>query len=326
MRHVHACFWMSVLVCNVAMTGHANNLEEIIVGLDTKPPTVLLAQIDSSMRLPPVRGMTETRARENLNKTGFNKVTSYVSSEKVKCPSDDYRSNSYVPGIVCATNPAFGGGSISTDTEIALLVQGERKDDEQYGFPPKVIGMSRADAVKTLAERKWNTELLRYAFVDECAPGNVCDLRMSTSTRHQRPDGSWDNTGWPDAPDRLRDPFTLVIGSRYPGAKPTDQIEMIDLTGDLFDEILEKLDRLGVRGDIQLDSDHYSCSGTEIKAGRVCDQTPRKGAPTTKRASVRVVVSKGLAPLPTRSADDSPFPATGEPATKNRDAQPTEKK
>ena len=270
---------------------------------------LLIAQNDPSRSsVPPVQGNTESRARERLKERGFNKVTAYVTSEKVKCPPDR---DGYVPGIVCETNPSFKSGSgISVDTEIALLVQGERTDDEEYGFPPKIIGMSRVDAVKTLADKRWDVSILRYMFVEDtaCSPGIACGLGGRGGAK-QNTDGSWDINGNTDAPRRTFPYFTLYIGSKYPrGGKDTDTI---DLTGESFDDALDKLDRLGVRGPIEVEH-RYGCQTEEVPAGRVCGQSLQKGGRTSSKGLVYFMISKGRGPLPTRSADDSPFPAKTE--------------
>jgi hypothetical protein len=87
---------------------------------------VVIAQNDQSRSpVPALLGTTEAHARKHLKQYGFSKVSAYVTSGETRCPSGH---DGFVPGRVCATNPPWGT-TVSTGTEIALLVQGERTAD-----------------------------------------------------------------------------------------------------------------------------------------------------------------------------------------------------
>lgn len=316
MRRLQPSLLLIFLLAISQKAAIANDGVEAARLLGPKSSSLLIAQNDpSKSSLPGVQGITESRARDRLKERGFNKVISYGTSEKVKCPPNNA---GYLPGIVCETNPPYirSGSDIPVDTEIALLVQGERAADEEYGFPPKVIGMSRAEAVKALASTKWNVETLTYVFKEDasCPAGTVCRL-FDGHNAQQRPDGSWDSHVLNTVPRRISPNFTLSIGSKYHrGEKDPDA--MVDLTGYSFDEALDKLDQLGTRGGIGLDERH-GCK-PEVEAGRVCWQSLRAGDRTTSFGRVYFGISKGRGPLPARSADDSPFSKEGDQKKKEQ--------
>jgi hypothetical protein len=264
--------------------------------------------------VPPVTGLTESQARERLKERGFTgKVTAYLTSPTVKCPSG-YQG--YMPGRVCASKP---DGDVRLDTDIALLIQGEWTVDDPFGMPPNVMGLSREEAVKVLAEHRFTD--LRYQFVEDaaCPARTVCGLNNGRGD-YQRPDGTW----VADRPAMRTVELNILIGTAHPRGTNRLDAPMINIVGDTLDSALDKLDRFGVRGAIGM-TNRLGCPREirEMGGGRVCAQRPPAGQRVVAPASgfrVEYVLAEDKAALPTRSADDSPFSADTAPPEDTKDA------
>ncbi len=239
----------------------------------------------SRQRIPPITSLTEGRAREQLKGRGFTgKVIVQITSPSLECPPGH---QGLLPGLVCASIPGHVD-EIPSDSEITLLIQGEYTVDDPFGFPPRVIGMSRNEAVKGLtAERFTNVE---YQFVDSgtCAAKTVCGLLSRTGSFQQKPDGTISENNVP----ARNEPLRLQIGTAHPRGANRLDADMIDIVGDTLDVALAKLDAFGVRGPIRIWRGACPQETTGIESGRICAQRPPAGQRTSGLAVEYAIVGQ----------------------------------
>lgn len=273
MKVIVASIFTVILSGNFSGVSNAGDLRQrspSVASESTSDRKLLLAQNDR--RVPLLRGLIESEARRELSDRGFKgKVTAYVASDKIKCP---YEKGAVFPGEVCAAKPDFGE-RIAANAEISLLIQGEWTGKEPFGIPPKVLGLSRAEAVALLANQGWNVSGLRYRIVEspKCQPGKACDLSDAQY---------WHS---PLVSEGLRAPLPkeiklrLTIGSARTRRSGIGAVDMIDITGASIDQALEQLDKLGFGGDFITNPPDMACpaKAKEIAEARICLQLPQEG-------------------------------------------------
>ena len=196
---------------------------------------------ERQITLPLIGGLTESEARDRIRRSGHQgRITTLVTSKTVNCPNQAKSANI---GRVCASKPNYLDSNerlVDINADITLLIQGDRDLDEPYGIPPRVLGISRDSAIKTLIQQGFSNLSFRFVEDSGCPSQTVCRLRNAAFG--QMPDGTWEGMN----AVRRTEELTLYVGTSYPKGNNKLDAAMISIVGYAIDAALEKLDEFGV--------------------------------------------------------------------------------
>ena len=215
--------------------------------------------------ISPVTGWPVEEAKKKYRRSGGKGVVNAKVVGESEC-HHLFGKAQYEKGIVCGVDPRVGS-EVPSDIPITLYVQGDRTVDDEYGYPPDVSGMSLDEAISVLTEFRFTSLSVKFSDDKKCPPGIVCS--------------KWD--GYVKLRKSPQSSLHILVGSNYRRDKPAQGLRMPNLLGLTPSKARDRLDAIGVRGNIRIynpDIDGSQvCHGNDAirDYGQVCYQSYSHG-------------------------------------------------
>ena len=215
--------------------------------------------------ISPVTGWPVEEAKKRYRRSGGRGVVNTKVVGEREC-YQLFGKAQYEKGIVCGVDPRVGS-EVPSDIPITLYAQGDRTVDDEYGYPPDVRGMPLDEAISVLTEFRFTSLSVKFSDDKKCQPGIVC-------------------SEWDGGVKLRKSPHTslrIVVGSNYRRDKRAQGIRMPNLLGLTPSKARDRLDAIGVRGNIRIyipDIDgSQACHGNDAirDHGQVCYQSYSPG-------------------------------------------------